>query len=229
MPAHALSEAEILLRICPGASRWPKAETAAWVRLRAAVASMHVAATAVDAGCSAIDADKALSLSGARQKKAALGKAALADIEGKAYQSALRFTDGDIANFENKIASLLPPPATEFADVALAQELRTLVRSSKSPIDAAVRGLSDPRIVAAILHAPPMACGLSDAEHDLVRQRARMAAAPQQASAVDALVKARTDIVEASAAMRRLIEERCSLDEHELPPLRAPAPVAAAS
>lgn len=44
----------------------------------------------------------------------------------------------------------LPEPPTSVADVALAQEIRQYIRGQKSPIDVAVKFMSNPRILGAI-------------------------------------------------------------------------------
>jgi hypothetical protein len=59
----------------------------------------------------------------------------------------------------------LPEPPTSVADVALAQEIRQYIRCQKSPIDVAVKFMSNPRILGAILTAPAILSGLSATEH----------------------------------------------------------------
>jgi hypothetical protein len=58
----------------------------------------------------------------------------------------------------------LPKPPTQIADVALAQEIRQHVRGQKSPLDFAVKSISDARVVGAVLNAPPFLSGLSETE-----------------------------------------------------------------
>jgi hypothetical protein len=231
MTAHALSESEVLVRIAPGSARWPKAaSTLAWVKLHDAVNNFRATAIAIDAACAVAEDDRTLTPTGTCQRRTAIAKAALADLESnKLFQSALKYVDGDVANFESKIAALLPQEPTDIAGVSLAKELRTIVRGSKSPIDSAIRALTDNRVLGAILHAPPMASGLTEAEYGIVRQRARAAAAPTQAAAAEALTKARAELVETKAAMRRLILERTDLTEDALEqPMRKLTPVPAA-
>ncbi len=75
----------------------------------------------------------------------------------------------------------LPQPRTNVADVALAPEIRQHVRSEKSPIDVAVKSISEPRVGCAILNVPAFLSGLSDTKFNLIRERARTAPDPERA------------------------------------------------
>ena len=90
----------------------------------------------------------------------------------------------------------LPEPPTSVADVALAQEIRQYIRGQKSPIDVAVKFMSNPRILGAILTAPAILSGLSATEQNLMRKRARAALHPEQAQMQEWLMKARDELRE---------------------------------
>jgi hypothetical protein len=101
----------------------------------------------------------------------------------------------------------------QLADVALAQEIRQYVRGQKSPIDVAVKSMSDPRILSAILNAPASLSGLSDAEFKLVRERARAALHPEQVKMQQQLTKALDELRAGVAATQRMLLERCEMHE----------------
>lgn len=83
------------------------------------------------------------------------------------------------------------------------------VKTQKSPIDFAVKSLSDARTLGAILTAPPFLSGLTDAEWKLVQDRARTAFHPEQVAMQKSLRKALDDLHEGIDATRRAVCERC--------------------
>lgn len=87
------------------------------------------------------------------------------------------------------------------------------MRRQKSPIDFAVKSASDPRILAALLHAPSCLSGLTETEHKHVRERARTALHPQQVLMEELLTKARDELREGLAAAKRAVLERCGMSE----------------
>jgi hypothetical protein len=107
----------------------------------------------------------------------------------------------------------LPKPPTNVADVILAQEIRQHIRSQKSPFDLATKSISDPRVLGAILNAPPFLSKLSENELNLVRERARIALHPEQAEMQRWLKKALEDLREGVAATKRAILGRCQIRE----------------
>jgi hypothetical protein len=109
----------------------------------------------------------------------------------------------------------LPQPPTNVTDVALAQEIRNYVGKQKSPIDVAVKSMSDPRVLSAILNAPAFLSGLSDVEFKLVRERARAALHPEQVQMQQQLTKARDELRAGIAATKRMLLERCELRDDD--------------
>ena len=95
----------------------------------------------------------------------------------------------------------------------LAQEIRAHIRRQKSRIDVAMRSMSDPRMLSAMLTAPACLSGLSDAEKNVVRERARSAPHPQQAQMQQQLAKSLDDLRGGLDAARRLVRERCQIGE----------------
>jgi phage I-like protein len=78
-----------------------------------------------------------------------------------------------------------------------------------------MKSVSDPRILGAILNAPPFLSGLNDTEFNLIRQRARTALHPEQSQMQEKLKKALAELQEGSAATKRMVLERCELREDE--------------
>ena len=142
-----------------------------------------------------------------------LGRQSLHELaQFKAFQIAERAVSSDIDLIEKRMVDL-PQPATAVADLMLAQEIRQYVRGQKSPIDLAAKSMSDPRILGAILNAPAFLSGLSDTEWNLVRERGRAALHPEQVQMRKWLTKALDDLREGVAATKRMLQERCKIDE----------------
>ena len=118
--------------------------------------------------------------------------------------------------FYDALCVLLPLRApTAVADVMLAVEIRQHIRRQKSRIDVAVRSISDPRMLAAILTAPACLSGLSDAEWNVVRERARTALHPELARMQTWLATSRDDLRGGLEAARRMVRERCQIGGDE--------------
>jgi hypothetical protein len=77
---------------------------------------------------------------------------------GSPLRAAERAITENIDYLEKKMTDL-PQPPTAVADVMLAQEIRQHFRSQKFPIDLAVKSMSDPRMLGAILNAPAYLVG----------------------------------------------------------------------
>jgi hypothetical protein len=93
------------------------------------------------------------------------------------------------------------------------QEVRSWIARQKSPIDACVKHLNDPRVVSAVLAEPCFLSGLTEAEHQLIASRCRESLHPDQVRMEADLNKAMGDLNEGVAAARRLILERCGCVE----------------
>jgi hypothetical protein len=213
-----LTDIEIAARIVPTMVRWPApevAKTVAWDRLRDGVAALRGLVGVVDSSCLQAEQDQDLSPDGIARRRAALGRQALNELEQfKPFQIAERAVTENIQFLEQRMIDL-PKPPTNIADVALAQEIRAYVRSQKSPIDVAAKSISDPRILGAILNAPPFLSGLTDAEFNLVKERARTALHPEQAQMQQWLTKALQELREGIAATKRTLLERCQINAEE--------------
>lgn len=209
-----ITDTEINLRIMPTASRWPSPETArtiAWDRLRDCTKGLRDMAHALEIGCQAAEADPDLSPEGRKRRKATLGAKALAELEQyKPFLLAEKAALNDINHIEEKMISL-PPPATGFADALLAQEIRSFLRAQEHPIDAALKNISDPKILGAAINAPAVLSGLTETEAGVLRDRARTVLHPDLAAAQADLTRAVADVREGVAAARRVVIERTEL------------------
>jgi hypothetical protein len=78
-----------------------------------------------------------------------------------------------------------------------------------------IHGMSDPRILSAILNAPAFLSGLSAAEFKVVRERARAALHPEQVQTQQQLTKSLEELREGLAAAKRLLLERCELRDDD--------------
>ena len=212
--AKQLTETEIAMRIVPTMVRWPApevAKTVAWDKLREAGGSLRGLATAVDAGCREAEQNANLSSDGIARRRHAIGRQALSELKNfKPFQSAESWTLDNIKLLEEKMTGL-PQPPTAIADVMLAQEIREYIRRQKSRIDVAMRGISDPVMLRAILTAPACLSGLSDVELNVVRERARTTLHPEQAQMQQSLTKALDEVREGVAATKRMLLERCEM------------------
>ena len=220
-----LTDNEIALRIVPTMLRWPPPEVAkevAWDKLREAVDLLRCLVRAADHACTEAETNADFSQEGIRRHRAEIGRQALAELGSfKPFHVAEKWVAENLALLEKKMVDLPQPPAA-VADVMLAQEICQHIRRQKSRIDVAMRSMSDPRMLSAILTAPACLSGLSDAELNVVRERARSALHPQQAQMQQQLAKSLDDLRGGVEAARRMVRERCQMDEEEL--IREPLP-----
>ena len=105
------------------------------------------------------------------------------------------------------------PPPTAVADVMLAQEIRAFVRAQKSPVDFVTRSIADRTVLSAILIPPQYLVGLTAAEWDVVRARARETLHPEETEIQKHLIRALNDVREGIAATKRTFLERCDMRE----------------
>lgn len=105
----------------------------------------------------------------------------------------------------------LPGPPQNATEALLMQEVRQHIKSQKHPIDAVLKSLGNPQIVAAVLNAPSFLSGLSETEFNLVREKARRELHPEQCAIQEQLRKAINDLREGVEAARRLLRERCQV------------------
>jgi hypothetical protein len=108
----------------------------------------------------------------------------------------------------------LPKPTSNPVDFMLEQEIRGHISEEKSSIDFVLKGMADRRVLSAVLNAPPYLSGLSDTEWNVVRERARAALHPQQSEMQQWLRKALAEVREGMAATKRMILERCEIQQN---------------
>ena len=214
--ARRLTDTEIAARIVPTMLRWPvEGKTIAWDRLRECVDALRGLVRTVDAHCIGAEQDQDLSSEGIARRRAEYGRQALTELATfNPFAVAEKATIQNIQYLEEKMTDL-PKPPTGIADVTLAQEIRQYVRSGQSPIDAVVKSISDPRVLGAILNAPPFLSGLSETQFNLIRERARVTLHPEQTKMQEQLNKALAELREGVQATRRMLFERCDIKGDE--------------
>jgi hypothetical protein len=109
--------------------------------------------------------------------------------------------------------NLLPDPPDSIADVMLASQIRAHVACQKSPIDFAVKGMADFRVLGALLNAPAFLSGLNDEELNVIRERARQTLHPEQVEKQKWLGKALDEVRKGVGAAKRAVLERCEMRE----------------
>jgi hypothetical protein len=107
----------------------------------------------------------------------------------------------------------IPPAPTDIADVMLAVEIRAHVARQTSPIDFALKSVSNARVLGALSHASAALSGLTDDQLALVRSRAREALHLEQTALQQKLTSALGELKKGLGAAKRLIFERCELRE----------------
>jgi hypothetical protein len=203
------------MRVCAPRLHWPEAGTTiAWSRLHDAVEALHGLVRVVDEHCYQAEQDSDLSAEGIARRRTELGRQALTEVASfKPFQTAEKATLNNIEVLEKKMVDLPQPPSTN-ADVP-GQEIRAYIRQQKSPIDFVIKHLSNSRILAAVLTSEAFLSGLSDAEFNLVHERARTALHPVQADMQAKLTKALGELREGVAATKRMLLERCGMGEDD--------------
>jgi hypothetical protein len=216
MATCKLTDLEIAARIVPTMLRWPPPEiarTITWDRLREPVDLLRIMMRTVDDACLQAEADGDLSPDGIARRRQKIGRQALSELENwSPLRAAERAVTENIEYLEKRMVDL-PQPPTAVADVMLAQEIRQYIRSHKSPIDVALKSMSDPRMLSAILNAPAFLSGLSDTQMTLIRERARTALHPQQVQMQQELAKSLDDLRGGVEAAKRMVRERCQVGE----------------
>ena len=227
MASHRLTDNEIHTCVVATRIRWPETGTTiAWSRLHDCVDALQGLVRTVDLHCAEAEQNHDFSAAGITRRRVELGRQALTELANfKPLQAAEKATLDNIEYLEKKMIDL-PQPPTNVADVALAQEIRSYISKRKSPIDVAMKSVSDPRILSAILNAPSFLSGLSDAEFKVVRERARVALHPEQVQMQQQLTKARDELRAGIAAAKRMLLERCELlgDDGQLHSIHEPLP-----
>lgn len=214
MAKPPMTENEIQLRIAAKRLHWPESGTSiACGRLHECVDALHGLVRVVDDNCRRVEQDVDLSPEGMARRRTEFGRQTLKELANfKSFQVAQRAVTNDIDLIEKRMNGL-PPAPEKVRDVLMAQEIRQYVRGQKHPIDFALKTMSDPRILGAILDAPAPLSGLSDSELKIVRERARTALHPEQVQMQQLLTKALDELREGVAAAKRAVVERCGLPE----------------
>ncbi len=187
--------------------------------MHAAVDGLRSLLLGLDEACRSAEMDRDLSRDGIARRRVVLGKQAVAELRNFApLKSAEKWAGEDLKALEKAMDSL-PTAPTTFADVALAEEIRRCISSRSSPIDFVVKSIGDPRILGAVLHAPAALSGLSDAEYNLVKSRAKHEAHPEQIKGIERITKGLEELRQGVAAAERMIVARTEarLDDDSQP------------
>jgi hypothetical protein len=115
----------------------------------------------------------------------------------------------DIALLEARMTQI-PPAPTNIADVMLSAEIRAHVARQASPIEFALKSVSDARVLGALIHAPAALSGLTDDQLALVRGWAREALHPEQTALQKKLTSALGELKKGLGATKRMIFEAAS-------------------
>ncbi len=213
MPTHRLTETEINLRINPRQPRWRPAETnTAFTALHAGSNSLRDLITAIDAACAAAESDKDLSQGGIRRRIVSLAEKAIRELDDYApLRKAQRAVQSNIESLQSRMTDL-PKPPSDIASVALAQEIRSHIKQTKSPIDFSMSHIGNAVVLSAIVNAPHFLSGLTETEQKVVHEKAVVALHPQQYEMIKDLQAAQEDLIKAHAAARRVVAERCGVE-----------------
>jgi hypothetical protein len=169
------------------AAKLPQHQVLHWMAIRAVPETVRALMREVNDQMTAIENDRDLSPDGKQHKRAELAKEALAKLE-KFVEPAERAAAKRVAGLEEKMSAHIaqgkPKDATE---AQLATEIRAHIAGQESPIMAALKLKSDPKVIAAVLEAPSFLSGLSDEEASTLRAQAL--ASSEQQREVDEITK----------------------------------------
>jgi hypothetical protein len=76
-----------------------------------------------------------------------------------------------------------------------------------------MKGMSDFRVLGALLNAPAFLSGLNDEELNVIRERARQTLHPEQVQKQNSLRKAMDEVRKGMDAAKRAVLERCEVRE----------------
>ncbi|GLS36063.1 hypothetical protein GCM10010869_16520 [Mesorhizobium tianshanense] len=233
-----ITNIEIAATIAPMQSRWPTDPVVHWERLHQAVQSIRDLVATVDASCLGIEADTDLSPEGLYRRRAEIGRKAIAELEAlSSVRGAESAVQKAVETFDSGLSADIPKPTT-VAEVALAQEIRQFMRSAGgSPFDFAMRNVTNPVVLGAIVHAPQFLSGLDDAAVTAIRARASTALHPDLVKQKADAEKALEELQKAVGAAKRLVFARTeTVQEAQSGVVRgirdkapAPAPIAEAA
>lgn len=108
--------------------------------------------------------------------------------------------------------------------------MRAHVAKQNSPLEFAMKSMSDDRVLGALLHAPAFLSGLTDDQLNAIRHRAREAAHPAEAESHRWLKKALEEVRSGVEAAKRAVQERTGAAMHnDAPRLTSDAVVSKAT
>lgn len=212
-----MSDTEIAVRVVPTSVRWPDTSSTTWDKLRACVKSLRGVLRALDNDCAAVETSTDLSAQGVERRRQEVAQKALSQLAAYApLIAAERAAASDLSGLEEKMGKLSAPPA-DVADALLAAEMRAHVAKQNSPLEFAMKSMSDARVLGALLHAPAFLSGLTDDQLNAIRHRAREAAHPAEAESHRWLKKALEEVRSGVEAAKRA---ECTTMRLGLPAMR---------
>ena len=185
------SELHLRATIVPQQASWPAPEYLHWQKLHRCADEARQRVAQAWAAFDAIDNDTDLSPEGRDRKKKKLAAEAIADLQqSRALTIAKDAVERQVAKWEEKTGMAIKSPAN-IAEAMVHAEIRAHLAAMKgSKLNLVERHMSDPRVVSAVLDAPPFLSGLTDTEVAVVRTRIEQHLAPEIAEARDATLKA---------------------------------------
>jgi hypothetical protein len=135
-----------------------------WDSLKAAPEKFRAVLRDADMAMTAIEDDNRYTPAGKMAAKRDVAKATFAKLD------AIKI-DPSVQRRLDKLAEKMKEASKpDGLDPAMAAEIRSMIRADKAPAMAAIKHRGDPKIVAAILSAPPALSGLTSEEQDALRR-----------------------------------------------------------
>jgi hypothetical protein len=192
-------------------ARWPAADTGdVWAKLHEAIADCRQWVRNVDVELSTIEADRNLSELGRFRKGAEYAVTVIGLLNNSSdvakAEEAVEKQFAEIAK-----GSKLPVAPESVAEVALAAEIRAHVARQQEPHIAVHKLAGDPRVVAAVMHAPAFLSGLTDEQKNRFLAQAEISLFPEGTGDRQKLEAALKVLRDAVGAAERKIAERARL------------------
>jgi hypothetical protein len=168
------------------AEKFPQNDLSYWLALRAAVDYARGTMQDLDNRFALVENNAELSDVGKAKARADIAEQALRTLNDCA---ALKKARGAVArrieNLREKIGTMSAP--TEPADIALAGEIRSLVRMEANPSAFAFANRTNKDLVRAITSGPAFLSGMTDQEVERLRKDSLLALHPEEAAEIESL------------------------------------------
>jgi len=177
MDDKTFDDLKLKATICPKQPSWPAPEHVHWQKLHAAADAARSAVATAYSQMAKVDADKRLSKEGKVQRRHAIAKQMVAEIEkSTALTKARAAVDRVMQQWAAKAAVTIKP-AADVAEATVHAHVRDRVASMKTGRMAWLeKHAADPVVASAILTAPQALSDLTDTELAMVRSKAERVA-----------------------------------------------------